>query len=80
MYLPELDVGGVVEEGGAVDGVLRVEDVRHGRVVHDDRLLDLPVQQRQVLHVVTWRREAGGRYTSIYLQQKAEVRVHRLPS
>lgn len=33
----------------------RVEDVGHGAIVHDDGLRDLPVQQRQVLHVVAWR-------------------------
>jgi hypothetical protein len=48
----ELPVIHVVNEARAADGVPRVEDVRHGRVVDDDRLRDVAVQQRQVLDVV----------------------------
>ena len=40
--LPHFDVGRVVNEGPAIDRVLRVKYVRHGRVVHDDRLPQLP--------------------------------------
>mmetsp|Transcript_2806 Transcript_2806/g.6253 ORF Transcript_2806/g.6253 Transcript_2806/m.6253 type:complete len:265 (-) Transcript_2806:467-1261(-) len=42
----------LVDPGNAPDGVLRVEEVREGGVVHDHRVLQIPSEQAQVLHVV----------------------------
>jgi hypothetical protein len=51
-YLPQLYVSEVVDEGPAVDSVLGVKYVRHGGVVHDDSLAEIPVEEGEVLHIV----------------------------
>jgi len=57
--LVQLAIVRIVDERGAVDGILRVEDVRAGRVVDDDALRQVAVQQAQVLDVVALVVDAG---------------------
>mmetsp|Transcript_29146 Transcript_29146/g.62451 ORF Transcript_29146/g.62451 Transcript_29146/m.62451 type:complete len:209 (-) Transcript_29146:672-1298(-) len=50
--LVEFSVSRIVDKGRAINGILRVEQIRIWRVIYDDGTLQIPVQDVQVLHVV----------------------------
>jgi len=49
----ELFVSWVINKGRAIDGILRVEQVRVGRVVNDYSPRQLTIQQAQVLYIAS---------------------------
>ena len=57
--VPELRVVHVIEPGSHWDGVVRVEDIRGGRVVHDHDFVQITTQSTQVLDVVPAIKDTG---------------------